>query len=98
MRRKKHRKQIHKQPEYPNRRVQSENSEVLKKSKKKYLIIIRNPKRLRDFYNRYYEKANLHKACFKKLNFTDIRFQNSVVTHCNFRGANLKGASCIIQI
>lgn len=86
----------HPKPEQVNRNHQansigkSSNRKVRRRHR--YLIIIKNHRKLRNFQNRYYEKANLHKANFKALSFQNIRFHNSIITGCNFRDASLTGA------
>ena len=49
-------------------------------------------KKLRGISNKYNYKANMHNLCFVGADFYNVKYQSSIITDCNYRGANIRGA------
>ena len=62
-----------------------------------------SPKKYRGFSNKYCYKTNIHRLIYKDASFSNIKFQASNMTDCNYRnsklncidyvGCNLKGSN-----
>ena len=48
-------------------------------------------KKLKGVTNKYCYKANMHKLCFNASRFYNVKYQASIITNCNFKGANIIG-------
>ncbi len=63
----------------------------LKMGKPVFFNLTNCPKPLSGFSDRYNYKSNIHKAIYKKGNFHNVRWQASILTHCNFNQTHLIG-------
>lgn len=81
-----------------SRRNQKQHAKMLKRclirrkmGKPVFFTLTHSPVKYKGFSNRYDYKANLHSIIYKDVHFNNVKFQASIITRCNFRGAVLNG-------
>lgn len=81
-----------------SRRNQKRHAKMLKRclirrkmGKPVFFTLTHSPVKYKGFSNRYNYKANLHSIIYKDARFRNVKFQASIITCCNFRGATLNG-------
>lgn len=62
-----------------------------KMGKPVFFTITHSHQKYKGFSNRYNYKANLHNVVYKGGRFNNVKFQASIITHCNFRQTFLNG-------
>lgn len=50
-----------------------------------------SPVKYRGFSNKYCYQINIHNLIYKGASFQNVKFQSSIITHCNYCNANLIG-------
>lgn len=74
-----------------NKQRQTRQAIQLKMGKKVFFTLTHCSKKLSGISNRYCYKSNMHGLIFKNACFENVRYQSSIITNCNFNGANLTG-------
>lgn len=86
MRRRKRKRDVQKKAQMYRRNVIRKRM-----GKKVFFTLTHCNKKLNGISNRFNYKSNIHALCFTGSRFYNVKYQASIITKCNFRGAQLIG-------
>lgn len=71
-------------------KARAKRMKMLKLGKRVRFVLANSPKKYDGWSNRYSYQSNIHNLIYKGASFFNDKFQNCIITHCNFKQANFE--------